>query len=89
MVSPDGHRYLLADEVAPTLQAALDAWDDTEPKLRALSDRLADDGVGEPLDLSQPFATPRAYEWVDGSAFLNHVRLVRQARNAAVPHADN
>src|SRR5262250_3972298 len=71
--------------VPPTLQAALDDWQHAEPALRALAARL-EAGGGEPLDprqLAPPL--PRAYEWVDGSAFLNHVRLVRKARNAAVP----
>jgi fumarylacetoacetate (FAA) hydrolase len=86
VVSSDGARYLPAHQVAPTLQAALDNWDDTEPKLRALSTELEDEQVGEPLDCSLLHSPlPRAFEWVDGSAFLNHVRLVRQARNAAIP----
>ncbi len=73
------------DSIPPTLQAALDDWDRAEPALRALAERLERAG-GDPLDprtLAPPL--PRAYEWVDGSAFLNHVRLVRKARNAAVP----
>src|SRR5215813_7204813 len=73
------------DGVPPTLQAALDDWGRAEPALRALAARL-EQGGGEPVDprkLAPPL--PRAYEWVDGSAFLNHVRLVRKARNAALP----
>ena len=71
----------------PTMQAALDAWDEAVPDLRALAtalDRGAIDGV--PVDgarLGPPL--PRAYEWVDGSAFLNHVILVRKARGAVPP----
>jgi fumarylacetoacetate (FAA) hydrolase len=70
-----------------TLQAALDDWASAEPPLRALADRLEAGGAeAEPLDaraLAAPL--PRAYEWVDGSAFLNHVRLVRKARGAEPP----
>ncbi|MEM1417280.1 MAG: fumarylacetoacetate hydrolase family protein [Myxococcota bacterium] len=85
VVSGDGARVLRATDVAPTLQAALDAWDDAEPALRALAGR-ADAGEGEPLDVSALHAPlPRAYEWVDGSAYINHVVLVRKARNAEPP----
>jgi fumarylacetoacetate (FAA) hydrolase len=70
-----------------TLQAALDDWQTAAPQLRVLSDRLdvgALDGVPvDPARLAAPL--PRAYEWVDGSAYLNHVRLVRKARNAEPP----
>src|SRR5688500_9346656 len=76
-----------ADGIARTLQAALDEWDQLEPQLRALAGRV-DRGEleGTPVDpeaLAAPL--PRAYEWVDGSAFLNHVWLVRKARGAEPP----
>ncbi|MFT3697107.1 MAG: fumarylacetoacetate hydrolase family protein [Kofleriaceae bacterium] len=71
----------------PTMQAALDRWDEALPKLKELADKLntkALDGI--PVDRSRLAAPlPRAYEWVDGSAFLNHVILVRKARNAEPP----
>jgi fumarylacetoacetate (FAA) hydrolase len=87
VVSRDGARLAPADGVARTLQAALDRWDEAEPRLRELADRL-DSGraAGEPLDprgLHAPL--PRAYEWIDGSAYLNHIRLVRKARGAEPP----
>ena len=87
VVRRDGGAFARAHDVARTLQAALDAWESTEPGLRALSERLeAGKFEAEPLDLSQLLAPlPRAYEWVDGSAFLNHVRLVRKARGAEPP----
>jgi fumarylacetoacetate (FAA) hydrolase len=71
----------------PTMQRALDDWEAAEVALRALADAL-DSGAldGAPIDphrLGAPL--PRAYEWVDGSAFLNHVILVRKARKAEVP----
>jgi len=74
-------------DTPPSLQAALDDWDRVAPALAALAIRLASGELtGEPLDaarLGPPL--PRAYEWVDGSAFLNHVRLVRKARGAEPP----
>jgi len=87
VVRRDGTAFARAHDVARTLQVALDAWEATEPGLRALSERLEAGKIeGEPLDVSQLHAPlPRAYEWVDGSAFLNHVRLVRKARGAEPP----
>lgn len=85
VVDRDGTRYRPATGIAPTLQSALDRWDDAEPRLRELSASV-DAGAGEPLDVTQLAAPlPRAYEWVDGSAYINHVVLVRKARNAEPP----
>ena len=71
----------------PALQRALDDWTVAEPALRALADELdrgAHDGIPiDPQRLGAPL--PRAYEWVDGSAYLNHVILVRRARGAQPP----
>src|SRR5262245_47499452 len=87
VVSRDGARCLPAQEVAPTLQAALDDWEVAAPGLRALAARLERDGAaGAPLDpaaLAAPL--PRVYEWLDGSAFLSHVRLVRRSRGVEPP----
>jgi fumarylacetoacetate (FAA) hydrolase len=83
----NGHVFALAPAKWPTMQAALDDWKHAEPALIAVSDDLAA-GVtpGKPLDMAQLMAPlPRAYEWVDGSAFLNHVILVRKARGAEPP----
>ena len=76
-----------AAAVAPNLQRALDDWAHAEAGLRDLSDRLERGDVrGEVLDEATLLAPlPRAYEWIDGSAYLNHVRLVRRARGAAPP----
>lgn len=85
VVDRDGTRYRPATGIAPTLQSALDRWDDAEPRLRELSASV-DAGAGEPLDVTQLAAPlPRAYEWVDGSAYINHIVLVRKARNAEPP----
>ena len=70
-----------------SMQAALDDWDAAAPQLRAVAaalDRGAIEGVPvDPTRLAAPL--PRAFEWVDGSAFLNHVILVRKARGAIPP----
>ncbi len=87
VVHPDGARSAPATAIARTLQAALDDWAQAEPKLRAFAQKLASGEVaGEPLDPSRVAAPlPRAYEWVDGSAYINHIVLVRKARNAEPP----
>ncbi|TVQ94916.1 MAG: FAA hydrolase family protein [Deltaproteobacteria bacterium] len=87
VVSPDGVTFARAHHIAPTLQAALDNWEGAEPGLRSLEQMLGNGELtGEPLDPNQLLAPlPRAYEWIDGSAYLNHVRLVRKARNAEPP----
>jgi fumarylacetoacetate (FAA) hydrolase len=87
VVRGDGGVFARATGIAPTLQTALDRWATAEPQLRALAARLeAGDLAGEPLDDHQLAAPlPRAYEWLDGSAFLSHVRLARQARGAELP----
>jgi fumarylacetoacetate (FAA) hydrolase len=87
VVDRAGTRCAHASAVAPTLQRALDEWTRCEPLLRALAGRLergeVDAGPLAPGALAAPL--PRAYEWVDGSAYLNHVVLVRKARGAEPP----
>jgi fumarylacetoacetate (FAA) hydrolase len=87
VVRKDGAALATADGIARTLQAALEDWDRVAPRLRQLADAL-DGGrqPGEPILPERLHAPlPRAYEWVDGSAYLNHVRLVRRARGAEPP----
>jgi fumarylacetoacetate (FAA) hydrolase len=76
-----------APDAWPTLQRALDDWEAAEPALRTLAAALdAGELEGFPIDPTRLAAPlPRAYEWVDGSAFLNHVILVRKARGAEPP----
>jgi fumarylacetoacetate (FAA) hydrolase len=87
VVRRDNQIFAPAGAVAPTLQAALDDWERVGPLLAALAARLEAGALaGQPVDptrLGSPL--PRAFEWVDGSAYLNHVRLVRKARGAEVP----
>jgi fumarylacetoacetate (FAA) hydrolase len=82
-------RCLAVDEIAPTLQAALDNWARHEPALRNVYSALeAGELTGEPFsgDLcASPL--PRAYHWADGSAYVNHMELVRKARNAEMPES--
>lgn len=87
VVKRDLSAFADASAIAPTLQAALDDWARAEPKLKALSKQLEDGAVAaEPYDASKLHCPlPRAYEWIDGSAYLNHVRLVRKARKADPP----
>jgi fumarylacetoacetate (FAA) hydrolase len=86
VVSRDGDRYVRAREAVPTLQAALDDWPRAASALAALTARLDAGDPGESLDttrLGPPL--PRAFEWIAGSSFLDHVRRVRAARGASPP----
>ena len=90
VVSRDLSRAVRASGIAPTLQAALDDWNNAAPRLNALSEALNDgkaDGafVLDMAALAAPL--PRAYEFVDGSAYLPHVERVRRARGAEVPES--
>lgn len=85
VVSKDHARYLEAGSIAPTLQAALDDWTRCAPALQMLAERC-DRGEGECFDPSRCHSPlPRAYQWADGSAYVNHVELVRKARGATMP----
>jgi fumarylacetoacetate (FAA) hydrolase len=88
VVSRDLGTFVPATGIAASMQAALDAWESCEPALQAL---YADLNAGARPD-AQPTDSvtwhsplPRAYEWIDGSAYINHVVLVRKARNAEPP----
>jgi fumarylacetoacetate (FAA) hydrolase len=87
VVDATGTRVSPATEVAPSLQAALDDWGRCEPLLRDCAARMAAGEIESmPLSSVRLLAPlPRAYEWIDGSAFVTHVILVRKARNAAPP----
>jgi len=86
VVSRDLGRTVSAAGVAPTLQAALDNWAEACPQLEALAAKLEADSGGEAFDQSACASPlPRAYQWADGSAYVNHVELVRKARGADIP----
>ena len=90
VVSRDLSRAVLATGITPTLQRALEDWSNIAPRLNALSDALNvgdADGVFD-LDVNALAAPlPRAYEFVDGSAYLPHVERVRRARGVEVPES--
>lgn len=91
VVSRDLAHGVRASDIAPTLQAALEDWQNTAPRLRALYDALClhrHKAVENAFDLdfsALASPLPRAYEFVDGSAYLPHVERVRKARGATVP----
>jgi fumarylacetoacetate (FAA) hydrolase len=84
VIDPTGTRFARAP--IPTMQQALDDWERAAPVLERVASELAAGGASQSLEgvpLAPPL--PRAYEWVDGSAYLNHVILVRRARGAEPP----
>jgi fumarylacetoacetate (FAA) hydrolase len=81
-------RCVTVPEIAGTLQAALDDWTLAWPALAALSDELNASRLPDAIDFAPETAMaplPRAYQWADGSAYVNHVELVRRARGATMP----
>jgi fumarylacetoacetate (FAA) hydrolase len=75
-------------KIARTLQQALDDWDHVAPRLRQVYDQLnAGTAAGAESFIEEECASPlpRAFQWADGSAYINHVELVRKARGAQVP----
>lgn len=89
VVSNDLSRYTEAVEIATTLQAALDNWSEAEPLLQKVAVSLeADVNSGKAFNESEAHSPlPRAYQWADGSAYVNHVELVRKARGAEIPES--
>ncbi|WP_318463846.1 fumarylacetoacetate hydrolase family protein [Photobacterium leiognathi] len=88
VVSKDLKWATSAHHIAPTLQYALDNWDNVEPILQDLYHALNKKAlehrfVFQPQHCTSPL--PRAYQWADGSAYVNHVELVRKARGAEMP----
>jgi fumarylacetoacetate (FAA) hydrolase len=78
--------------IAPTLQAALDDWITIAPQLEAVYVQLNAAGSAGNISQAEAFVEadchsplPRAYQWADGSAYINHVELVRKARGAELP----
>jgi fumarylacetoacetate (FAA) hydrolase len=88
VVSRDLQFAVAASEIAPTLQSALDDWEHKVPRLAQLSAalnlrRAADSFAFNPARCASPL--PRAYQFADGSAYVNHVELVRKSRGADMP----
>jgi fumarylacetoacetate (FAA) hydrolase len=89
VVSSDLSRFTPATAVAATMQGALDDWGHAAPALAALYSELESGTIaGEPFDQAAAHSPlPRAYQWADGSAYVNHVELVRRARGAELPES--
>src|SRR5688572_16058307 len=90
VVSRDLSRAVRATGIAPTLQRALEDWSNVAPRLNALAQSLEEGDADGVFDLDvQVLAAPlpRAYEFLDGSAYLPHVERVRRARGAQVPES--
>jgi len=86
VVSKDLNRYLVADDIAPTLQRALDDWENLNGALLQRWDSIdSNSPTFKQSDAMSPL--PRAYQWADGSAYVNHVELVRKARGAEMPNS--
>ena len=88
VVNSELTRAVRATKVAPTLQRALDDWAAMEPRLQALAAQLASDKAPGSFELDSTALAaplPRAYQWVDGSAYVVHVELVRKARGVEMP----
>lgn len=89
VVSRDLTQATEAFNIAPTLQKALDDWDRAAPRLADLAEQLEHGSVPSFRFHEHECASPlpRAYQWADGSAYVNHVELVRNARGAAMPES--
>ena len=87
VVSRDLSRAADASAIAPTLRAAIEAWPAVEPRLREVADALeAGRAAHVPFDPARCGAPlPRSFGWADGSAYVNHVALVRKARGVEMP----
>lgn len=76
------------NNIVLTMQQALDNWSDVEPQLKLLSDKLNNGTADNTFSFNQQHChspLPRAYQWADGSAYVNHIQLVRKARGAEMP----
>ncbi|MBN8726499.1 MAG: fumarylacetoacetate hydrolase family protein [Xanthomonadales bacterium] len=90
VVNRDLSRAARATTIAATLQDALDHWEQAAPRLNALAEALEAGQIDDAFDLDMgrlAAPLPRAYEFVDGSAYLPHVERVRRARGAEVPES--
>ena len=89
VVSRDLRRCRAVPAIARTMLAAMDDWAAVEPQLRQVYEALNSNALeGEPFDQAACHSPlPRTWQWADGSAYINHVELVRKARNAEVPES--
>ncbi len=90
VVSKDLTKAVAVADIATTMQQAIDTWSETEPKLQEVYQALNNGDVKDAIQFDQANCEsplPRAYQWADGSAYVNHVELVRKARNAEMPES--
>ncbi len=90
VVSKDLTKAVAVADIAMTMQQAIDTWSETEPKLQEVYQALNNGDVKDAIQFDQANCEsplPRAYQWADGSAYVNHVELVRKARNAEMPES--
>ncbi|SEB87007.1 fumarylacetoacetate (FAA) hydrolase [Rhizobiales bacterium GAS188] len=88
VVSSDLGRAVAVPQIAKTLQAALDAWQSVEPELKRVAAALDKGEAAGAIAFTAEAALaplPRAYQWIDASAYVTHVELVRKARGASMP----
>jgi len=88
VVDRELRRAIAVPHIARTLQSAIEHWDVLAPELQAVSDRLNAGKLADEIDFDAAKAAaplPRAYQWVDGSAYVVHVELVRKARGVELP----
>lgn len=82
------NRAVLVEDIAPHLQYALDNWETVEPELQEVYQLLNNEQINSTFMFDTKYCTaplPRAYQWADASAYVNHVELVRKARGATMP----
>lgn len=88
LVSKDLSKAVAVPAIAHTMQQLLDAWELLQPQLQELYEALNDGLIDSAVDFDEAQCLsplPRAYQWADGSAYVNHVELVRKARGAQMP----
>jgi fumarylacetoacetate (FAA) hydrolase len=90
VVNKELTRAVKVSEIAETMQAAIDNWEETESKLQSVYEDLNSNKLSNTFEFSSIRVLapiPRAYHWADGSAYVTHVELVRKARNAELPES--
>ncbi|MCY4513349.1 MAG: fumarylacetoacetate hydrolase family protein [Bdellovibrionales bacterium] len=87
VVSKDNKKMVPATDVAENLRTALENWSETRPALMSLYEQLNQEQISgeeiKPENFHSPL--PRSFQWIDGSAFIQHIKLVRKSRNAPIP----
>lgn len=87
VVSKDNQRMVSAKMIATHLREAIENWNETKPKLEKLYEKLNRNEISsQPVDINKLLSPlPRSFGWIDGSAFIQHIKLVRKARKAPLP----